>query len=105
MKRLITTLILVASSGAALAAEHWYRVEVDKCSGNCTFHGSSPLSSSEFKEALLKEPFIKLSNLFYIEKDKFKSWADWDDKVIPEMTIRSSSVTLFMEYKKGPFEK
>jgi hypothetical protein len=105
MKRFITTLILVASSSAALAAEHWYRVDVDKCSGNCTFHGSSPLSPNEFKEALIKEPFIKLSNLFYMEKDKFKSWADWDDKVIPEMTIRSSAVTLFMEYKKGPFDK
>ena len=102
---LALALAFVFASASAQAADHWYRIDLDKCSGSCTFYGSSPLSSNELKEALTKEPFIKLSNMFYIEKDKFKSWADWDDKIIPEMTIRSSTVILFMEYKKSPFEK
>ncbi|WP_036301983.1 hypothetical protein [Methylotenera sp. L2L1] len=105
MKKTLIALTLVFASLSANAAEHWYRVDLDKCTGGCTFYGSSPLSENEFKEALTKEPFIKLSNLFYVEKDKFKKWADWDEKVIPDMTIRSSNVILFMEYKKGPFEK
>jgi hypothetical protein len=105
MNKFLLALALAFASVTAQAEDHWYRISTDKCSGSCTFYGSSPLASNELKEALVKEPFIKLSNLFYIEKDKFKPWADWDDKVIPEITIRSSTVVLFMEYKKNPLKK
>lgn len=105
MKKTLLALFIALVSASAQAADHWYRVELEKCTSSCTFYGSSPLSSNEFKEALIKEPFIKLNNLFYYEKEKVKSWADWDEQIIPAMTIRSSTVIFFMEYKKSPFEK
>ena len=104
MKKVLLVLTIIAFSGMAHADEYYYKVAVSTCGKGCVkyFSGKSDLSPKEMEKELSKNSFIELTDIFYFEKGKLKSWIEWDDKLVPQIKIRASSIITYMLYNGNP---
>jgi hypothetical protein len=81
---------------------NWFRIEVQEGKDEYICAGSSPLSLEELVENAMQGKYVRLDDLFYIDRGDIKDWNTWDGRVIPMVQINPKGIIAIQQYKGDP---
>jgi hypothetical protein len=81
---------------------NWFKVKVVEGDDDYTWSGSSSHSLEELLEQIGRGQFIRLENLFYLDRGEVKEWNDWDKREKPSVALNPKYILAVMQYKADP---
>jgi hypothetical protein len=81
---------------------NWYRIRIEDGKETYTYAGSSSLSIEELVEQAVQGKYIRLDDLFYLDRGDFRNWSDWDSREIPTVHINPRLIVAIHQFKSDP---
>ncbi len=81
---------------------NWFKIRIDDGKDGYTFAGCSALSIEQLVEQAEQGKFIRLEDMFYLDRGEFKNWSDWESREIPMVHINPKVIVAIHQFKSDP---
>jgi hypothetical protein len=81
---------------------NWFRIRIDDGKERFTYIGGSPMSIEQLVEQATQGKFIRLDDLFYVDRGEFRNWSEWESREIPMVHINPKVIISIHQYKSDP---
>jgi hypothetical protein len=81
---------------------NWFRIRIEDGKDTYTYAGCSPSSIEQLIEQAAQGKFIRLDDLFYMDRGDIKNWSDWDSREIPTVHINPKAIVAIHQFKSDP---